>query len=67
MSFPALYENFTRDTAPILYRALATDQTEARFYGGSYVDGLSEWTTNPTHFETTGVVGYKTFIEFNQI
>ena len=66
LSLPALYENFTRDTSPILYRALDTTQTEARFYGGAYIN-MSEYTTNPTLFETTGVVGYKTFIEFKSV
>ena len=66
LSYPALYHNFTRDTGPILYRALDPSQTEARFYGGDYA-GLSEYTTNPTHFATTGSTGYKTFIEFKSI
>jgi len=66
LSLPALYENFTRDTSPILYRALDTTQTEARFYGGAYIN-MSEYTTDPTLFETTGVVGYKTFIEFKSV
>lgn len=66
LSFPALYENFMRDTSPILYRALDENQLEAKFYGGGYTT-MSEYTTNPIDFTTTGVVGYKTFIEFKSV
>jgi hypothetical protein len=66
LSFPALYENFTRDTNPIIYRALDSSQTEARFYGGAYTT-LSQYTTDPTHFETSGPSPHKTFIEFKSV
>jgi len=65
LSLPALYSNFTLDS-PIAFRTYDTSQLEARFYGGGY-DGLTEYTTDPTHWHTTGVNEYKTFVDFKPL
>jgi len=71
LSVPAILHNFTRDAATansaIRYRALDTSQDVARFYGGAALDGFTEFTTDPTHFTTSGGTGYKTFVEFNSL